>query len=193
MDFLPTGKAGKDLILATARELGYRVKGGTINFESEEAMDRLCSFLLYEPQKNGKSIAQLYLESLPAISPVEKAILHAAAASTTALYEIVEVDARKKRLLLHNLLETCEDFWVWDIGLSATAKRGYLIFGRIFRVDEIAYFCGSEIAFPPEEKIILLNKCARLERIRNEYIRSRKRFILFLQLEKKTSLKTKYA
>jgi hypothetical protein len=189
---LPTGPSGRQIFLQTAKELGYRVKDGAIIFSSEVAMDRLCDFLIYEPTlPQGKSLAQQYLESGPDIPEIETAVLRAAAVARTSLFETVEIAPSESRFLVRDLLQECSDFWITDINLSRTIKPGGLIFTRVLQVNEICFSTGAAVCFGPESKQFLLRKNERIEKIKNPVLRSRKQLVLFVSLEKFSSITLK--
>ncbi len=184
LDTLPEGERSSKVIMAAARELGYQiVDGQTVAFPSKSAMERLFDFLLYEPGKTGKSRTQKLLETEHDLSPDEEMVLRAAVASETSLYQVVAVDESNATLQLYDLLRDRPDVTITDFALSETARHGYLFFMRVIEASEVAFCSGAAMGFRSEEKAFLLKKCNRLKKIRNPLMRSRKRFILFSELD----------
>ena len=185
--FLPEGAK---VINTAARELGYRVGKGAIVFPSEAAMDRLYDFLIYEPNRNGKSWVQRFFDSEHDIPLEEETVLRAAIASETSLFEVVAIERSASRIRLRDLLQERPDISITDISLSSTVNRKGLLFSRILAARETAFSSGTSIAFPSGDKAFLLKRCERLDKIRNASLRSRKRFALFVKLEKFSSIET---
>ena len=184
LDTLPEGQKGGKVLIAAARELGYEiVNDHTAALPSEAAIDRLYEFLLYEPGKTGKSRAQKLIEAEYDLDPDEEMVLRAAVASETSLYQVVAVDKSNATLRLHDLLRDRPDVTITDFAMSETARVGYLFFLRVIEIPEVSFCSGAAMAFLSEEKAFLLKKCKRLMKIRNPLMRSRKRYILFSELD----------
>lgn len=192
LDSLPQGSKGRSVINGVARELGYKVKDGTIVFPRQESLDRLSDSLIYDPGKDGKSAAQRCLEKGSAVSRDEEAVLRAAVASETSLYEVVDARRSEKRLLVHDLLRERDDLWAFDVGFSRTVTKSVLLFARVFTVGDVSFFSGGSVCFDPELKEFLLKKSQKLKKIRNEGLRARKRFALFIDMEKHSGHKVEY-
>lgn len=192
LDALPKGVKGNRMIYTAAREIGYRVVKQEICFPDEYAVDRLYDFLIYEPIMSGKSVAQKFYESSHDISATEKVLLQAMIASKTSLFEVVDVDRPGKRFLLHDLLDSSDDIWLTDINFSSTVLEHIMFFARIFTIDDISFTSGASVCFIANDKEFLLKRCAKLKRIKNTSIRSRKRYALFMELEKYSQIKTLY-
>jgi hypothetical protein len=190
---LPKSTKGNNYIVRAARDLGYRVRDAVIVFPGEEAMDRLSDYMIYERLWNGKSTAERFRESNPDLTSLEHEILQATIASETSLYEITELDKTAHRALVIDLLQDRPPFWLTDAGMSATFRRGTLLFARMLSVEGYTMASGAGIAFGPNDKPFLLDKVKKLDRIKNAALRSRKRFALFVDLEKYSKVRLVYA
>ena len=196
LDCLPRGARGNTVILSAARELGYYVKHNTIVFSSEAAMDRLYDFLIYEPNRDGKSVAQRFLEDRDKhdISPDEETVLRAAANSSTSLFKIVHADRVTKRVDLNDLLLERPVVSIYDINLAKTlqGKSNGLLFGRILVAGNIAFSSGATLLFTEGEESFLLKQCEQLHKIGNAALRSRRRVALFMKMERHSPIETRY-
>lgn len=193
LDRLRNQPRGSDILTRAAKEIGYRVRNGAIMFDSEAAVDRLCDYLIYEPEANRKSIAQRYLDSKPVLQNEEMQVLQAAAVATTSLYQVDDIDRANKRFRVRDLLRDRPDLWLTDVGLSSTLTRRILLFARVFEIGDIAFVSGAAIAFESGDKAFLLEMAKSLDRIKNEALRARKRYALFVRLERISSIETTYS
>lgn len=193
MDSLPPGNKGRNMLLAAAKEIGYRVAGGGIDLTNEASADRLQEYMFYEPRLDGKSLAQRFLESAPEISPGEEAVLRAAIASETSLYEVTEIDDLGCRLKFCDLLRDAPPLWITDINLSRTVSGRGLLFTRIITVGEISFTSGAAVGFPWDDKLFLLKKYQAVANIRNPAARSRKRYALFIGLGKYSNIEIRFS
>lgn len=192
LNSLPKAPKGRAMLQKTAKELGYRVKGDTIVFASEESVDRLFDFLIYEVDASGQSVARRFLASDPVLPLEESLVLGAVTTSTTSLYGIADIDAAHNRFLARDLLHDRGDLWITDIGLSSTITRRMLLFGRVFEVGGICFVSGSGVCFDAGDTHFLLMKYKQLEKIKNVALRSRKRYVLFMRLALNSSIEIRY-
>ncbi|MFO7976510.1 MAG: hypothetical protein R6V12_17965 [Candidatus Hydrogenedentota bacterium] len=193
LDSLPVGSKGGSLFRTAARELGYQVKEGTIVFSSEGAVDRLYEFLLYEPRKSGKSVAEKFLETEHDLTPDEEMILQKAVQTEPSLFRLVEVNKQAAQVRLSDILSDRPEVLITDINMSTTGRRGYLLFARILETPNVTFSSGTAMVFPPEDEPLLLKKYHRLRRVKNPFLRSRKRFALFTAMQERSGINIIYA
>lgn len=192
LDSLPKGSKGGSLFRAAARELGYHVKGDTIVFSSEAAIDRLYEFLLYVPRGSGKSVAQKFIEAPHDLTPDEEIILRKAVQTEPSLFRILGANRQAAQVRLDDILSDQPEVLLTDINMSQTARSGYLLFARILETPNVSFSSGTGMVFPEEDEPLLLKKCHRLRRVRNPALRSRKRFALFTALQEKSKIQISY-
>lgn len=189
---LPGGTKGRAMIFAGARTLNYEVVGDTIAFPDEEAADRLYEFLLYEPRANGTVWAESVLASDNELLPLERELVRATMDGRVSLYEIRRVNRPESTILVQDLLDEGPDIEIVDRGLSRTASPDGIVFGRVVTVGELHFFSGASVTFGRGEKTLLLSRLAKLNKVRNDTLFRRKRFALFMELEKHSSIRTRY-
>jgi len=192
LNFERTHSRGRDALLVAAKYLGYNVEGKNIYFPDSAGMDQLMDFFIYEPTATMRSVAQRYLDTQPDIPSDEYAVLEAAADSSTSLYQVIEAQPKKSRLLVRDLLHDRDDFWIMDSAMSATAPADLLIFMRVFHVGDISFSSGATIPFPLSDKDYLLAQCEKVRKIKKSAMRSRKRFAVFTKLGKQSPIKPLY-
>jgi hypothetical protein len=192
LDSLPDGAKGGSLFLTAARELGYQVKGDTIVFPSEAAMDRLYEFLLYVPSKNGKSMAEKFLETEHDLTPDEEMILRKALESEPSLFRVAGANKQAAQVRLHDLLSKRPEVLITDIHLSQTTRRGYLLFARILETPDVTFSSGTTMVFPEEDEPFLVKKCRQFRRVKNPFLRARKRFAFFAAMQEQSRIDILY-
>lgn len=189
---LPDGAKGRAMIFAGARALKYKVIDDTIAFPDDSATDRLYEFLLYEPRANGSVWAESVLESENELLPLEREVVRATVDGRVSLYEIRRVNRPESTILVQDLLDEGPDIEIVDRGLSRTASPDGIVFGRVVTVGELYFFSGASVTFGRGEKTLLLSQLAKLNKVRNDTLFRRKRFALFMELEKYSSIRTLY-
>jgi len=192
LDSLPKGPKARKMLNRAAKELGYRVKDGAIIFDTEASMDRLFDFVLYEPDAGGRSMASRYLDMRPELPQEEELVLRSAVSSKSSLYALFKADRARGRLHLSSLVDPDDDCWIIDLELSRTITHQTVLFGRVFDVDGVCFSSGAPVCFDPHEAEFLLRKYHSFENVRNKYLRSRKRYGLFMQLAKGSRINIEY-
>lgn len=186
------GAKGRAMIIAGARALKYKVVGGTIAFPDDSAMDRLYEFLLYEPRANGSVWAESVLASENELRPLEREVVRATVDGRVSLYEISGVNRPECTLLIQDILDEGPDIEIVDRGLSRTASPDGIVFGRVVTVGELHFFAGASVTFRHGEIDLLLNRLAKLNKVKSATQFRRKRFALFVGLEKYSSIRVRY-
>lgn len=192
LDAIPNGAEGRSIINAAAKALSYPIRNGAIVFPHEPAVDRLYEFMLYEPRLDGTVWAQHVLESENNFSALEREVVQAVLVARTSLFEVTRVVREESTIVLHDLLVESPELSVVDRGLSSTTRINSLTFGRPVRMGELNFLSGSSVAFSANEKSLLLARAAKLNRVKNPSLLRRKRFGLFVELEKYSSVSVLY-
>ncbi len=192
LNFIPSGAKGRALILSAAKEIGYRVRGHSIEFASTVDSDRLHEFVLCEPDARGETWLQRFRKVSPDLSPDELALIDAVEASETSLYAVESVNQIEKSLRVRDIRKNLPPCRLVDLGMSQTMPVGAITFGRILTVDDIRFWSGCVVAFCADQADMLLNEFRKLDKVGNVWLRSRKRFALALELEQYSDIHVLY-
>jgi len=190
---LPTGAKGRAILHRAAKTIHHRMRNGNVDTTDEAALDRLFEFILYEPALGKPIWAQQVLRGHHSFSDMQVAVVQAAIDAVPTVYEVLDTDRAEKRILLRDILLDLPDVAVYDRRLSANIEPETVVFSRVLTVGEISFLSGTGIAFGPRERETVLARARSLQRIGNGEIRRRKRFALFCEMEKYSSIRLRFA
>lgn len=128
--------------------------------DTEDDLNVLMDYLLYEYWVNGQSLVERYWETSGAQTPVEQELLAAMSGATTTLFRIEATEPTAGVLYLTDLLNEGQPLTLMDINFSQTAQPGMLLFIRPIRLPSFSMTSGFAFVFPRQEEERLL-KLAR--------------------------------
>jgi hypothetical protein len=177
----------KDMLRDSAKLLGIPVKGDTVMFDCEEETNVLTDFLLFDYKVNGKNAVQAYGEEHEGLNKVENELLNSWLSSYTSLFEVVTISSPTLRLrdVLNNMNKPIQ---LIDMGFSATAKPGALLFIRLIPINHCCLTSGMAFAFRNELKQHILREYEKLRKKIKKHDDDLKRYILFFKLSRECGL-----
>lgn len=180
-----------NLISRSARMFGILGRNKKVLFKSEDGVNYLMDFMIYEKLKNKKNAVMHYLENHE-LDEYENSIFEMLLNSYSSLFVIEEIDEENCTLKLIDYFtnERCE---IVDTGLSKTAVVGLAIFFRKLQYKDIAFTSGISYIIRKEldtfEKLQKeVEKTLRSVKEKDESI---KRFIAFRKLNEKYGIEMK--
>ena len=169
-------------------------EGKTVMLDSEEELNFITDFSLFEYQVEGKNFVQRYQEDETAKkTEIEMEILTAQSLSYTSLFKITETDPVNATVTLSDLLNNNQDLKIININLSQTAYPGLLIFTRIEPFADFYTASGMFALFSEKSERSLLKKMKIMMRKVKSDVESVQRFVAFFKLNRKEGLMTKTA
>lgn len=160
----------------------------TFMLESEEDMDFVMDFCLFEYQINGKNLWQRYQEEVAAPSEIEAEIIQASLLAYSSLFTILETDPEHGSVTLLDLFNDGKEIQIIDINLSETAEDGFIIFVRIIPFADFNMTSGIFCVFPENAERSLLKKIKiMMKKVKSE-MESVQRFVAIFKLNKKIGL-----
>jgi hypothetical protein len=106
------------------RLMGVR-HGKSIIMDSDEELNFLMDFSLYEYRVDGKNFLERYQESNSELDQNEAKIIAAQLLAYTSLFKIIDTNPSNATLLLSDLLNNGQEIKLMDINLSTTATNQY--------------------------------------------------------------------
>lgn len=169
-------------------------EGTTVVLDSEEELNFVMDFSIFEYQVEGKNFVQRYQEDETAKkTEIEMEILTAQSLSYTSLFKITETDPVNATITLSDLLNNNQDVQIININLSRTAYPGLLIFTRIEPFADFNAASGMYALFSEVSERSLLKKMKIMMRKVKSDVESVQRFVAFFKLNRKEGLMTKTA
>jgi hypothetical protein len=169
-------------------------EGKTVMLDSEEELNFITDFSLFEYQVEGKNFVQRYQEDETAKkTEIEMEILTAQSLSYTSLFKITETDPVNATVTLSDLLNNNQELKIININLSQTAYPGLLIFTRIEPFADFNVSSGMFALFSGDSERSLLKKMKIMMRKIKSDSESVQRFVAFFKLNRKEGLMTKTA
>ncbi len=146
------------IIPNAARDLGF-VNGRVITVdETTEDLNLLMSYALFYYTIKGKTLLQMYKEEAGAeLDEVDIRILDAKISSKVGFFKVISRQPQTYTLTLRPLgQKDVSDIMVTDIGFSASAVIGLVIYLRIIEIDDLAMTAGFTFAFPEKHETYIL-------------------------------------
>jgi len=169
-------------------------EGKTVMLDSEEELNFVMDFSIFEYQVEGKNFVQRYQEDETAKkTEIETEILAAQGLSYTSLFKITETDPVNATVTLSDLLNNNQELKIININLSQTAYPGLLIFTRIEPFADFNVSSGMFALFSGDSERSLLKKMKIMMRKIKSDSESVQRFVAFFKLNRKEGLMTKTA
>ena len=169
-------------------------EGTTVVLDSEEELNFVMDFSIFEYQVEGKNFVQRYQEDETAKkTEIEMEILTAQSLSYTSFFKITETDPVNATVTLSDLLNNNQDVQIININLSQTAYPGLLIFTRIEPFADFNAASGMYALFSEVSERSLLKKMKIMMRKVKSDVESVQRFVAFFKLNRKEGLMTKTA
>ena len=167
-------------------------EGKTVMLDSEEELNFVMDFSIFEYQVEGKNFVQRYQEDETAKkTEIEMEILTAQSLSYTSLFKITETDPVNATITLSDLLNNNQELKIININLSQTAYPGLLIFTRIEPFADFNAASGMFALFSGDSERSLLKKMKIMMRKVKSDVESVQRFVAFFKLNRKEGLMTK--
>lgn len=123
-------------------------QGRNIILESDEEINFLIDFYLYEFLSNGQTFLERYRTDHTNLKPIEITYLDAARASYTSLFKVTHVNPDESSITVIDLLGSSDQtLSVLNVNLSKTGKPGYVIFSRLLPNEQFNTFSGMYAVF----------------------------------------------
>jgi hypothetical protein len=171
------------------RLMGIR-HGKSVIVDSDEEVNFIMDFGLYEYRVDGQNFVERYQSSNPTLSQNETTIIAAKLLAYTSLFKIVDTNPSNATILLSDLLNNKQEVEMMDINLSFTAKPGYSMFTRLVPFNNMNMSSGMFCVFPQSYEIALLKEYkSKMKKVKSD-IESQQRFIAFYKLSKTKGIET---
>ncbi len=171
------------------RLMGIR-HGKSVIVESDEEVNFIMDFGLYEYRFDGQNFVERYQASNPTLSQNETKIIAAKLLAYTSLFKIIDANPSNSTVLLSDLLNNKQKVEMMDINLSITAKLGYLMFTRLVPFENMNMSSGMFCVFPQSYEIALLKEYkSKMKKVKSD-IESQQKFIAFYKLSKTKGIAT---
>lgn len=131
---------GKEAVRLGARLLSMK-EGDQLVFDDEEDIGILNDFVNNEVICNDKRGFEIFFERNNDLTGIGKEYIEALKSSVTSFFRIVKTVPENKEIILDDMI-TDEQFTVFDINFSKSARPGVLLFVRIIPFKDAYVFSG---------------------------------------------------
>lgn len=171
------------------RLMGIR-HGKSIIVDSDEELNFIMDFSLYEYRVDGKNFLERYQLSNPELNPNESNVLTAKLSAYTSLFKFIDTDPASATILLSDLLNNGKEVILMDTNLSQTAKPGYSMFTRLVPFNDLNMSSGMFCVFPETyERALLKEYKSKMKKVKSD-IESQQKFMAFYKLSRTKGMDT---
>ncbi len=140
-----------DMIFA-AKKLGFW-NGEEMIFKDEDESDILMDYLVYEKDKKGRRLINLFYDSDIELSDEEEEILQGQVDFHSSLFEIKDFDRDNYEVTLIDLLDKERKVYkLTDMGFSHTCSLGSILYTRLIPIRDIYMTSGVSFGFKQKMK-----------------------------------------
>jgi len=137
-----------DRIGLAARALNLGGKNRQLVFDTEEDINMLMDYALYELRQDGKSLVELYQAQKGESDPIEGELLSAMVKARLGLFRVDSVLRSSRQVRLSSLLESERGFKLTDINLSETVFEGIILCIRPLELPKFTIGSGITFSYP---------------------------------------------
>lgn len=181
-------------ILGAARALGIKGQGRELILDSEEDLDNLMDYALYEYRMQGKNAVERYQEEIGAESQMEQELLTAMVASSTSLFQVTSFSRETYTIRLNDLVNEGRTITLIDLSFSQGVELDWLLFTRPITFENLSMTSGVVFVFPGDLKDELLKRwhlSQRRRKVQAQHSTAR-RYEIFFKLSKRMGIGIKY-
>jgi hypothetical protein len=172
--------------------------GKTLVLESEEEMDFVMDFSLFEYEVQGKTFLQRYQERHTDLNPRERELLEATLSAYSSFFKITDANPANATLTFQDLFQSGREISLMDVNLSRTARQiakfdqiNLLIFTRVIPLPDFNMTSGMFCVFPGNLETTLMKRY----KIQKQRVKSNKesiqRFVAFFKLNRTLGMASK--
>jgi hypothetical protein len=177
-------------LLAISKLMGIS-EGKTLVLDSEEELNFIMDFSLYEYQVQGKTFLQKYKEENLQLDEKEAQLLEAKLSAYSSLFKIIEVQPANATITLSDIFNHGKEVKIIDINFSRTARPGLLMFTRIVPFPDFNMTSGIFFIFPEHSEKSLLKRYKVMKKKVKSDNESVQKYIAFFKLNRKEGLEAK--
>jgi len=147
----------KEEMIYAAKLLGFW-NGRLLVFDSDEDMNVVTDFLIFEKLKQNIPVFKRFLDSHPELDDLEQLNMKGILNYHSSLFEITSIDSKSSTLILTDLLDlNHKQFQLMDINLSKTSSVGLILYSRLLPIQDINMTSGVSFGFEKSYKDKLLS------------------------------------
>ncbi len=152
----------EDVLDIAAHNLGLGKKKRLV-LDTEDDLDVLMDYGLYEIPREGKNLVRHYAASMSNASRTERDLLAAMAQATTGLFKVEQILPSRCRLSLRELTGEKRTLSLIDVGFSQSPVANCLLFFRPIELTKFTMTPGVAFVFPSTTEREMLEKWNRWE------------------------------
>jgi hypothetical protein len=131
--------------------------GNTMIWGSDDDMDVMMDFSIYENNSLGLKLMDKFYESDVELNGMEEELLEGMMNAHPSVFEIKSIDQPNFIVTLTNLLDSQDtEYQLMDLGFSQTGRTGMVIYTRLIPLQDINMTSGVSFGFGSDRKAKIL-------------------------------------
>lgn len=188
--FKHTTENHKSDLMTAAKLLGFW-NGKMMVFEKEMDTETLMDFMVFEKMTQKAPSFIRYAESEPELNDLQQENMNGIISNYSSLFEAKYIDSINNTLILEDLLDLDNEYLLMDIGLSQTAKIGYVFYMRLIPIRDINMTSGMSFIFENSFKDKLLAAISLAKFKKRRKLTSTEMFILIHEKNRLYGMETR--
>ncbi|MBA4409507.1 MAG: hypothetical protein Q8S54_07960 [Bacteroidota bacterium] len=147
----------KHELISAAKLLGLW-NGKMFIFDSENDSETLMDFMVFEKSTQKAPAFKRFYMSNPELNDLEQEHINGIFNNYSSLFEVKSTDPIEHTIILEDLLDANrKEFVLMDIGMSKTARPGFIFYTRLIPIRDINMTSGASFIFDEIYKDKLLS------------------------------------
>ena len=147
----------KQELISAAKLLGLW-DGKMFIFDSESDSDTLMDFIVFEKSTQNIPAFKRFQMSNPELNDLQQENMNGIFNNYSSLFEVKSTDPTGNTVILEDLLDANrKEFVLMDIGMSKTARPGFIFYTRLIPIRDINMTSGASFIFDEIHKDKLLS------------------------------------
>lgn len=149
--------SNKQELISAAKMLGFW-DGKMFVFDSDNDSDTLMDLIVFEKITSNLPACNRFQMSNPKLNDLQQENMNGIINNYSSLFEVKSIDSIGNTLVLEDLLDTGrKEYLLMDIGLSKTARLGFIHYTRLIPIRDINMTSGVSFIFEKIYKDKLLS------------------------------------
>jgi len=183
--------SNKQELITAAKLLGFW-DGKRIIFDSENDSETMMDFMVFEKSTSNLPAFKHFYMSNPELNALQQENMNGILNNYSSLFEVKSIDSIGNILVLEDLLDPSKkEYLLMDIGLSKTARLGFIHYNRLMPIRDINIISGVSFIFDEIYKDKLLSAISLAAFKKRRKLTSAEMYVLIHEKNRQFGVKTR--
>lgn len=183
--------SNKHDLISAAKLLGFW-NGKAMVFDSESDSETVMDLLVFEKITSNLPACKRFQMNNPELNDLEQEHIDGILNNFPSLFEVKSIDSIGNTLVLVDLLDASrKEYVLMDIGLSKTARLGFIFYSRLIPIRDINMTSGVSFIFEKIYKDKLLSAMSLAAVKKRRKLTSTEMFILMHEKNRQFGMETR--